>query len=67
MENGTSARNMEKGPTFLLMGTLILANTKMESLMVMEYILGVMDLTTREIFRMDLSMEKALGERIKIN
>ena len=49
MENGTSAKNMGKVQTSLLMGTRIQGNTKMGSLMVMEYIHGVMDLTTKEI------------------
>ena len=49
MENGTSAKNMVKVQTSLQMGTHILGNTKMGSLMAMEYTHGVMDLTTKEI------------------
>ena len=62
-ENGIVTLSMGKEQISLSMETITRVNIKMESLKGMEYILGLMDVTMKEILKQDLSMEKEDGRK----
>ena len=62
-ENGIVTLSMGKEQISLSMETITRVNIKMESLKGMECILGLMDVTMKEILKQDLSMEKEDGRK----
>ena len=62
-ENGIVTLSMGKEQISLSMETITKESIKMESLKGMEYILGLMDVTMKEILKQDLSMEKEDGRK----
>ena len=62
-ESGIVTLSMGKEQTSLSMETITRVNIKMESLKGMEYILGLMDVTMKEILKQDLNMEKEDGRK----
>ena len=62
-ESGIVTLSMGKEQTSLSMETITKESIKMESLKGMEYILGLMDVTMKEILKQDLSMEKEDGRK----
>lgn len=62
-ESGIVTLSMGKEQISLSMETITRVNIKMESLKGMEYILGLMDVTMKEILKQDLSMEKEDGRK----
>ena len=62
-ENGIVTLSMGKEQISLSMETITRVNIKMESLKGMECILGLMDVTMKEILKQDLNMEKEDGRK----
>lgn len=62
-ESGIVTLSMGKEQTSLSMETITKESIKMESLKGMEYILGLMDVTMKEILKQDLNMEKEDGRK----
>ena len=62
-ESGIVTLSMGKEQISLSMETITRVNIKMESLKGMECILGLMDVTMKEILKQDLSMEKEDGRK----
>lgn len=62
-ESGIVTLSMGKEQTSLSMETITKESIKMESLKGMECILGLMDVTMKEILKQDLSMEKEDGRK----
>ena len=62
-ESGIVTLSMGKEQTSLSMETITKESIKMESLKGMECILGLMDVTMKEILKQDLNMEKEDGRK----
>lgn len=62
-ESGIVTLSMGKEQISLSMETITRVNIKMESLKGMECILGLMDVTMKEILKQDLNMEKEDGRK----